>query len=283
MNANENFGVIYVVYGSRYLKEALHSRASLARVHPELSAHLVTSQADLDAMGDELRQHFQSISIHPDLRHSFRDKISGLIELPYDRNLFLDSDTEILARVDDLFDILGKFEVAYSRDTVRYAIPAPDVPPVFSEPNSGVLAIRRTAGTNDLVSRWLELHDVCEAEYKKVHGENGVYIDQGTLRMALYESAVPQYVFGEEYNLRVYAKWYAGARVRILHAREPYLSKYRHTINQCEDVRYGDGEGVLGRLWYEAKQLVKRRVFGHVPKWKTKESLNKQYLQPPRQ
>jgi len=270
-------GVIYVAYGNRYLAEAIHSRQSLRRVHPELPAHLVTSAADLESRGTELRTLFDSLSVHPDIRRTFRDKIVGMQQSPFTRSLYLDSDTELLERIDDMFDILGKFDFAYCRDSIRYAMPAPQVPPIFSEPNGGVLAYRKCPAIDQLLSRWLQLNDEQEVEYKRLHGSNAVYVDQGSLRMALYESDAPQYVFGEEYNLRVYALWFAGARVRILHAREPQLSKYRHRINQNEDMRYGDGESLLSRWLYEFRQWIKDRFLGRPRAWRGKERLSKQY------
>jgi hypothetical protein len=272
-----DYGVLYVAYGSRHLAEALHSCRSLRRVHPEMLTHLVTSAADLAARSDELHAQFGSCSTHPDIRRTFRDKIIGMQMSPFMRTLYLDSDTELLGRIDDMFDILGKFEFAYCRDTVRYAMPAPLVPPIFSEPNGGVLAYRRCAASDHLLARWLAINDAEETAYKQLHGPKAVYVDQGALRIALYESTILQYVFGEEYNLRAYALWYAGARVRILHAREPYLSKYRHSINRSEDMRYGDGESPLIRKLIKIKIWIKENWFARARNWRGKELLSKQY------
>ncbi|MBE2283720.1 MAG: hypothetical protein IAE77_09720 [Prosthecobacter sp.] len=277
MNTPTEHGVLYVAYGQRHLAEAIHSCGSLRRVHAEIPVHLVTSAEDLATRGDELHAHFGSCSVHPDIRRTFRDKIIGMQMSPFPRTLYLDSDTELLGRVDDVFDILGKFEFAYCRDTVRYAMPAPEVPPIFSEPNGGVLAYRRCPAVEALLTRWLQINDSEEAAYKKAHGPRSVYVDQGALRIALYESDVRQYVFGSEYNLRAYALWYAGARVRILHAREPYLTKYRHSINNNEDMRYGDGESWPVRQVIKLKIWIKENLFGRSRNWRDKERLSKQY------
>ncbi len=272
--------MLYIAYGRRHLDEAVHSCRSLKRVHPEMMIHLVTSEADLAERGGELRGLFGSCSVHPDIRRTFRDKIVGMQQTPFERTLYLDSDTELLERVDDMFDILGKFEFAYCRDTVRYAMPAPQVPAIFSEPNGGVLAYRKCAAGDELLARWLKINDEEEAAYKKLHGPEAVYVDQGALRMALYESDIRQYVFGSEYNLRVYALWYAGAKVRILHAREPCLTKYRHSINRSEDMRYGDGEWWPARQFIKLKIWIKENCLGRPRNWRGKELLSKQYPKP---
>lgn len=276
-SAIADHGVLYIAYGSRHLEEAAHSCRSLRRLHPEMRIHLVTSAADLAARSNELHALFGSCSVHPDIRRTFRDKIIGMQMSPFACTLYLDSDTELLGRIDDLFDILNKFEFAYCRDTVRYAMPAPQVPPIFSEPNGGVLAYRKCPASDQLLERWLQINDDEEIAYKKLHGPAAVYVDQGALRIALYESTIRQYVFGSEYNLRAYALWYAGARVRILHAREPYLTKYRNSINRSEDMRYGDGESPPVRLLVRIKIWIKENWFGRPRNWRGKELLSKQY------
>ncbi|MCE9519632.1 MAG: glycosyltransferase [Verrucomicrobia bacterium] len=274
---NSDCGFLYAATGERHLREAAHSAASARRFHPELPTLVYTSAKDLAASGDWLRNSFQQIEIHPQPVFSFRDKIQPLLMSPFRRTLFLDGDTELLGRVDDVFDLLGKFPLAYCRDTTRYNLPSPMVPAVFSEPNTGVLAFLSGDLTAQLFRSWLERYDEGLARHERDHGTGAGYHDQPAFRQVLYESALPHYVLPEEYNLRAYALWYAGARVRILHAREPYLSRWRHAINRSEDMRYGDGETWAGRSVISLKSWVKHRLLGRSPNWLKKESLNKTY------
>ena len=270
-------GILYVATGERHLREAAHSSASARRVHPELPTVVFTSAGDLAASGEWLRSSFQQIEIHPRPTFSFRDKIQPLLLSPFHRTLFVDSDTEFLGRVDDVFDLLDKFPLAYCRDTTRYNLPAPKVPAVFSEPNTGVIAFRSGDMTAQLFRSWLERYDEGLARHERDHGTGSGYHDQPSFREVLYESSFPHYVFPEEYNLRAYALWFAGARVRILHSREPYLSRWRQAINRSEDMRYGDGETRIGRAVITIKGWMKHRLLGRRPGWLNKEGLNKHY------
>lgn len=270
-------GILYAATGERHLREAAHSSASARRIHPELPSVVFTSAQDLAASGKWLHVSFQRVEIHPQPAFSVRDKIQPLLMSPFRRTLFLDSDTEMLGRVDDVFDLLNRFPLAYCRDTTRYNLPAPMVPPVFSEPNTGVLAFAAGDLTAQLFRSWLGRYDEGLAHHERAHGSRAGYHDQPSFREVLYESAFPHYVLPEEYNLRAYALWFAGARVRILHAREPYLSRWRRAINRSEDLRYGDGETRARRAVIALKEWVKRRLLGRSPRWLNKERLNKCY------
>lgn len=274
---NNECGILYVATGERHLREAAHSAASARRIHPELPLALFTSPEDHTAHQDWLRKTFHRIEIHPQPVFSFRDKIQPLFLSPFRRTLFLDTDTEILGRVDDVFDLLGSFPLCYCRDTTRYNLPALAVPAAFSEPNTGVLAFASGELTSRLFERWLRRYDEGLTRHESHHGSGAGYHDQPSFREVLYETAFPHYVLPEEYNLRGYAKWFAGARVRILHAREPYLSRWRHSINRSEDMRYGDGETIVGRALFDLKSWIKRRLLKRRPAWKDKENLNKRY------
>ncbi len=274
---NNDCGILYVATGERHLREAVHSAASVRRLHSELPVVLFTSAKDHASHNNWLRDAFHQIEIHPAPQFSFRDKIQPLLLSPFRRTLFLDSDTEMLGRVDDVFDLLGSYPLCYCRDTTRYNLPAPSVPAAFSEPNTGVLAFASSEMTSRLFEQWLKRHDEGLARHELQHGSATGYHDQPSFREALYETAFPHYVLPEEYNLRGYARWFAGARVRILHAREPYLSRLRHAINRSEDMRYGDGETIVRRALFEFKSWIKRRMLGRRPAWMDKESFNKSY------
>jgi hypothetical protein len=271
-----NIGFLYSATGTKHVREALHAAQSVRRLHPEAGCIIYTSEEDIAEHGTQLRETFTQVLPHPDPRRDFRDKIPPLIDSPFERTLFLDSDTELLMRVDDLFDLLTHYELLYCRDTTRYNMPATEVPPAFSEPNTGVLAIRKTPTTTALLQDWLTRYDSGHATWTAA-GKPGTYHDQGPFRSALWASSVQHYCIAEEYNLRGYNRWYAGAAVRILHCREPQLSQLRRSINLTEGMRYGDGEGLIGRAKYELKQWLKKNLRGNPYYWENKEALNKTY------
>ena len=56
--------------------------------------------------GGWLRERFDCIELHPEPKFTYRDKIQPLFLSPFEKTLFLDTDTELIGRVDDLFDLL---------------------------------------------------------------------------------------------------------------------------------------------------------------------------------
>jgi len=273
-------GFLYAATGERHLREAAHSARSVKEHHPEFPVVIFTSQKDKDAHGAWLAESFDQVYLHPEPAFTYRDKIAPLLDSPFKKTIFLDGDTEMLGRVDDVFDLLNTYPLACCRDTTRYNLSATAVPAVFSEPNTGVIAYRTGKDTAALFRQWLQRYDEKQKVHETTHGSLAGYHDQPSFREVLYESAFHFYVLPEEYNMRVYALWYAGARVRILHAREPYLTRWRHAINRSEDMRYGDGEPLLSRFIFETKRWIKRRLLGIKPAWVTKEQCNKAYPAP---
>lgn len=270
-------GILYAATGESHLGEAAHSAHSVRQFHPELPTVLFTSAQDDTKHGPWLRETFTEVKLHPDPEFSYRDKIHPLCLSPFEKTVFLDADTELIGRIDDVFDLLDSYPLACCRDTTRYNLPARDVPAAFSEPNTGVIAFAKSEATERLFRLWLQKYDEGLARHRAEVGSAKGYHDQSSFRESLFETKFPLYVLAEEYNLRAYALWYAGAKVRILHAREPYLSRVRHTINRSEDMRYGDGEPPLRRGVIELKRWIKSRLLHRAPAWPDKENLNKRY------
>ena len=52
--------------------------------------------------------------------HSYRDKVTGLTQLPYEQTLFLDSDACLISPVDDLFQLFECADLAVAHSPVRH-------------------------------------------------------------------------------------------------------------------------------------------------------------------
>ncbi len=206
-------GILYVATGTRYLEEAAeNARAG----RPHLGNRPITVMTD-DLDTAEALECFDHCVPHPDPHRSFRDKIPALLELPFDRTLFLDTDARIVAPIGDLFTRLEHEDLLAAHAPVR--IPSgwgdPTVPANFPELNSGVLVMRRNERQRELVKRWLARYD-----------EIGQAWDQATLRAAAW-SMLPEGlrlgILPPEANLRTTKPWIAGKglQVTIIHGRVP--------------------------------------------------------------
>ena len=206
-------GILFVATGETHRDEAATSaRAARAHAGGRPIAIMTDDVEAAEAMGC-----FDRCLPHPDPRRSYRDKIPGLLDPPFDRTLFLDSDARPTARLDGLFALLDHHDLAAAQAPVR--IPAgwrdQSIPDEFPELNSGVLLLRRGERQAALVGHWLELYD-----------EVGQDWDQATLRSAAW-AQLPEGLriatLPPEANLRTTKPWIAGKGlpVTVVHGRVP--------------------------------------------------------------
>lgn len=184
-------GVIYIAFGDRYVSEALYSAASLKAVS-DVPVTLFTDKAVAAPQIDDVR------IFEP--RHK-RAKIDMLAESPFERTLYLDSDTRILEDVSPLLALLDRVDIAAAQDQCRRshrwaaAIDAyAAIPETFSELNCGILAYRKSDATLRLFARWNEIF----ARYRDL--TNGQ--DQAAFRIALWQTDVAFSVLAPEWNRR---------------------------------------------------------------------------------
>ena len=109
-----NKGVVYAVMGSpggRYLAEALDSARSLKKFEPDLSICVVTDRPEMVPLHDAVDKLVKCGT--PPKKLILRAKIDALGLTPYDRTLFLDSDTYICGRIGQMFSIMDSYDLAW--------------------------------------------------------------------------------------------------------------------------------------------------------------------------
>jgi hypothetical protein len=192
-------GVIYVATGPDYRALAEASARSLRAVEPDLPVDLYSDDAGAVTAG-----LFDAVHIietpHP------RSKIDCMANSRFERTLYLDADTLVLAPLGDLFDVLERFDLALAHDVRRmsalvregYEV---DTPYAFPQLNSGVMLYRLTSGMQALLADWARLFAL-----------SGGLRDQPVLRDLLWCSDIRFWVLPPEFNLR---------RVTLLDAWEP--------------------------------------------------------------
>ena len=111
-------GILYIATGATHRAEAAASaRAGRAHAGGRPIAIMTDDVEAAEAMGC-----FDRCLPHPDPRHSYRDKIPGLLDLPFERTLFLDSDARPTARLDGLFALLDHHDLAAAQAPVRIPV-----------------------------------------------------------------------------------------------------------------------------------------------------------------
>ena len=178
-----------------FLKELTLSAESVKRFCPDLHITVFSDRPVESEFIDECR----IIEVN-----HLRPKIDYIMHAPYERTLFLDTDTIIDYDIGDMFDILDNFDIALAHDLARkrkkYSDTIPEygeIPYSFSELNTGVIAFKKNEKTDLLWKRWRE-------NFYKWY--DIVPWDQPSFRVSLWQTTLEDdlklYVFPVEYNIR---------------------------------------------------------------------------------
>lgn len=207
-------GVIYVATGAAHTGAALESMRSVRATNPGLPVALFTDQpapAGFDIVEAIADPHARS-------------KIDCLPRTPFEETLFLDSDTRVRGPLDDLFEVLERFDLAIAqrarvragRKSVHWRF---DVPAAFPEHNSGVLLYRTSPAVLGFLEAW-----------RAAYAEAGFKVDQITLRELLWSGELRFAVLPQRYNCRRWSwtqQWFSKAAPPvILHTNRFHPTRY---------------------------------------------------------
>lgn len=220
--ANHSFGIIYVATGDKYIAEATVSARSVKRVMPDVPI-LLHSDQQPDA------ECFDAVVQMTEFRYNCYDKVPPLQNSPFEKTLFLDTDTFVYDALDEIPALLDRFDFLLCHTPFRDPNPLPGIPAAFTELNTGVIAFRKNSLTSECLNRWLQLY-----------GEMGHKADQPSFRRMIWEqSQASIYVLPPEYNFRTVFPGFVGGGsvVKIFHGRhknwEPVVSK----LNRSREAR----------------------------------------------
>jgi hypothetical protein len=199
-------GFVYVATGTGYLDEALRSAESLRRWNPGRRICLISDNAP------PTTELFDDVVLRADAQHKPIDKLLA-IHCPYDRAVFLDTDTRVFDDLSPLFPLLDRFDIAVHQDVNRgWNYQLPDVPLAFSEFNTGVLAFRRSPAVEEFFHQWRRNHEQLSRAF-------GFVNDQPAFRQTLFHSTLRIAPLPSEFhflgNFPNNLLW----NVRLIHAR----------------------------------------------------------------
>jgi hypothetical protein len=255
--------VVYVATGEQYIREAAASLKSLWRHNAGVPVTMYVdsvsraSRVQLDVPSPP-REDLLEILRHPDPRYSWSDKPIALSQVPYERVLYLDTDTRICGSVMEIFDLLTVFDLAAAHAPIRLDPRQPpafakQIPAAFPELNTGVVAFRLTTAVADFLEEWRHIHlDLVQSTDQANVG------DQAAFRVALFNSRLRFSVLTPEYNCRFPFPTYVYGPVRILHGRSHDLERIEGKMNKISGPRvFVPGVGILRimpwLLWFQRR------------------------------
>ncbi len=167
-----NQGVIYLGIGpTQYIDECRFSAASLKKHCPNIPIALFTDNLNIETKDFD----FDRIIILQDLIHFLRMKVKILLDSPYHYTLFLDSDTQIVQPIDEMFEWLDEYDLglanAPSMDWKSKPYRFIDYKQKDTY-NTGVILYKKSENMEIFLKKWLE--ETMEIDEKKIsiQGEN---------------------------------------------------------------------------------------------------------------
>ncbi|MDF0602287.1 putative nucleotide-diphospho-sugar transferase [Psychromarinibacter sp. C21-152] len=166
-------GFVFAATGPGFTEIAGRAAESVRSVHPDGQIDLFTDQPEAAGVFDR---------VHPLTNVSVRPKFEALLRSRFDRTIYIDADTRMIAPVGDVFDLLDRFDIAAAQDEGQNNPNSrrfwrTSVPAAFPQYNTGVIAVRRSEATDRLF-----------AECDRAFRENGLEKDQPVFRELLYLS-----------------------------------------------------------------------------------------------
>lgn len=179
-------GFIFAATGHRYVTLARRSARQLRQVMPGAVIDFFTDEPLDDPIFD--RVHMLSKS-------GPRPKMEALRRSRFAKTLYLDADIIVLHPVWDCFALLDRFDFVAAHENYRNSPSSQihwrgTIPPTFPEVNSGVVGLRKSPGTEKLMSDW-----------EKEFTDSDLNWDQPVLRRLLYDSDLSLGILPIEYNL----------------------------------------------------------------------------------
>ena len=234
----ETRGFLYAATGADYTALAIQSAARLAQITPGAEIDLFTDQDVSQGLFAQIHR------VEP----WFRPKFEALRRTRFDRAIYLDADTWVVADISDIFELLDRFDFAMAHDPYRATDHAlrvyKEAPPAcYPQFNSGVIGQRRSPDTAAL----------CQAVIDGIKAAD-LPQDQVILRELLYKSALRVATLPEEYNfmglrgLNVLSSY--SAAPRVIHSPRLHASfkKGKRAVTGLEDVLGAAAAKQLQRL-----------------------------------
>lgn len=269
-------GIVYVAAGDKYVREAVISAHSLRQHMPD--AHITLFSTD-----DTSHDVFDEVILFESCGVGLRDRTLCLQRSPYERTLFLDSDTYVCDDVSDLFDLLDRFDMASTHAPNRRNVAQEGVPASFPQFNLGLFVFRKSEVMNALFADWLRRYDAEDIAPGQRH------LSQPSFRIAVYHSPVRFALLTPEYNCRFYDSGYLEGPVKILHghASAEQLAQIASAFNRYTGQRVHTGGQVLTQ--HKTGRIVRHMAIHRVasfqaPVWqlalrRLKKSIQSQGLQ----
>ena len=138
-------GVLYIAFGERYQQECRRSMSSLRKASPSVPIGVITDKewtVEPTPNTFVLRQNTES----------FASKPRYMYDTPFERTLFVDTDTVIARDISSVFGLLDWYDVGVRFDGPQ--LNAPDGLEFHTQCNSGVILFKKNRVVGEMFALW---------------------------------------------------------------------------------------------------------------------------------
>lgn len=225
-------GIIYSCSGDFYIAEALRSARSSLRHNPV--PHVLFASGDVTGAQGVSVEHFEP-SANP-----YADKIANIRRSPFERTIYLDSDTFVVDEIVHLLLLLDHYDLAVAHAPAYRGLADPGVPRAFYEFNTGVLAWRSSDRVAAFLRSWEETYLAWLSEEPfpgASKASNSRRADQPAFRHCAWEHGMRLFVLAPEYNFRLGYPTTVVERVRIIHGNHEDYDELAARVNDRRQPR----------------------------------------------
>lgn len=234
-------GIQYVATGEKFINEAETSASSLKKHHPHLEISLVTDDIEqIPEIFDKVTKHKPRLTNHK--KAGFHYKIEGIQLSPFDKTIFLDSDTYLSDSISELFELLNHFDLLICQDFWE----SDDI--IYNNKNligfipfnTGVMAFNKNERLNSFFKIWENIY---------LEGINTFRHDQPAFMQALLASDIQFFVLPTIYNFRPTQNLaiHREKKVKVIHG---HLRKKDFEILEKKINNH-----LSQRVWYAKNQI----------------------------
>jgi hypothetical protein len=230
-------GIMYSAFGERYIAEAARAaRSSLA--HNDVPHVIFSAGEVLDPPPGVAVVSFEQTSAAP-----FLDRIANMRRSPFERTIYLDTDTFVVDSILDVFELLDDYDLAAAQAPGYRGLDDPEVPAAFPEFNCGFVAWRASERVSEFLASW-------EATYREwlekdvLKGPRGGEApsrspigDQPAFRRCAWQHGMRVATLAPEYNLRLGIQTTVIDRVRVIHGHSDKYETLAERFNRATGPR----------------------------------------------
>jgi len=251
---------MYSCFGEKYLAEAVRAARSSLR-HNDVP-HVLFADAEVPGAPPGL----EIVRFEPTSRAPFVDRIANMRRSPFERTIYLDTDTYVVDEIVHVLELLDNYDLALANSPVYRGLEDPEVPRAFPEFNCGVVAWRSTDRVAAFLRSWEETYrqwlvdDVLPGRHGEKRPTRSAIGDQPAFRRCAWQHGMAVATLPPEYNLRLGLQTTVVDRVRVLHGHTDSFERFAERYNSQTGPRTYPQPPLYRRVGRPLKRRLRRTL-----------------------